>query len=259
MSRKGDRAELWSAVIVDDEQPARRRLENLLAREGDVAVVGSTDDPEDALSLIAAQRPDLLFVDVQMPRVTGIDLVRMIPAESLPLVVFVTAYDEYAVSAFDLNAVDSVLKPVDAERFHVAVERAKRRPGLETAEQNSGLRRLLDSTTPAGADRIVVESNQRMRLLRVDEIEWIQAAGNYVRLRAGGREHTLRESIGVLEQRLDSRRFVRIHRSTIVNIDFIHELVPRAFGDYLVYMRGGTELVMSRRYRARLAPPLRKL
>lgn len=250
----------WTAVIVDDEPPARRRLESLLERDEEIAVIASSGNPSEAVSLVVDRAPDLLFVDVQMPRVSGIDLVRQIPEELLPVVIFVTAYDEYAVSAFDLHAVDYVLKPVDARRFSVALARAKDRLRNEPAARASKpLHNLLASDTQCAAvDRIVVQSNQRMRLLRIEEIEWIAAAGNYVRVHAARRHYLLRETIGALENRLDPRRFVRIHRSTIVNIDYVHELVPRAFGDYLVYTRSGEELVLSRRYRNRVDPLLGK-
>jgi two-component system, LytTR family, response regulator len=254
-------AEKWTAIIVDDEPLARRRIEMLIERDDEISLIASTDDPDEVAALVIDRGPDLLLVDVQMPRVSGIDLVRRIRADLLPQVIFVTAYDEYAVSAFDLHAVDYVLKPVDAERFGVALNRAKKRLRLEHNEEGAdAVRNLLASDAKSAAlDRIAVQSNQRMRLLRLEEIEWIEAAGNYVRIHAAGRQYLLRESIGALENRLDPRRFVRIHRSTIVNIDCVHELVPRAFGDYLVYTRAGEQLVLSRRYRNRVNPLIGKL
>jgi two-component system LytT family response regulator len=248
-------SEKWTAIVVDDEPPARRRIEALLERDPDVAVVAASGDVDAVGPLIAGHAPDLLFMDVQMPGVSGIELVRAIPSELLPLVIFVTAYDEYAIAAFDLHAADYVLKPVDADRFCLALQRAKERLRLLHGKASDPVRNFLASgATASTLDRIAVQSNQRMRLLRVEEIEWIEAAGNYVRVHAARRHYLLRESIGALEGRLDPRRFVRIHRSTIVNIDHIHELVPRAFGDYLVYTRGGEELVLSRRYRSRVDP-----
>src|SRR5207253_3527602 len=141
-------------------------------RENDIAVIGSTGDPEEGIALVVEREPDLLFVDVQMPVMDGIEMVRRIPDGSLPLVVFVTAFDEYAVRAFDLSAVDYVLKPVDAGRFHVAAERAKERLDLSRGAGTPAIRKMLDSPS-AAADRVVVESNGRMRLLRLEDIEWI--------------------------------------------------------------------------------------
>ncbi|HEY1375440.1 MAG TPA: LytTR family DNA-binding domain-containing protein [Gemmataceae bacterium] len=248
-------------LIVDDEPLARRRLRSLLAGDPDMAVVGECGDGPAAVAAIRDQAPDLVFLDVQMPALDGLGVVAAVGPERMPPTVFVTAYDQYAVRAFDVNAVDYLLKPVDADRFAAALRRAKaqvgRRAGADLQDRLLAL--LADakkaeppapSTPPA--DRLAVKSGGKVVFLRADEIDWIEAAGNYSRLHVGKRTHLLRETMTALEARLDPKRFVRIHRSTIVNLERIRELQPYFHGDYVVLLHDGTQLTLSRTHRQKL-------
>jgi two-component system LytT family response regulator len=241
-------------LIVDDEPLARSRLRALLEREPDVEVVGESGDGTAAVAAARALRPDLVFLDVQMPALDGFGVLEAL-GEPLPAVVFVTAYDRYALRAFEVHALDYLLKPFDRERFRRALERA--RAALQRDESlavNRKLLELLDDVRPGrkAAPRLVVKTAGRVFFLRPEEIDWVEAAGNYVKLHAGREEHLLRETMSALEGRLDADRFVRIHRSALVNLDRVRELQPWFHGDYKVILRDGTELTLSRGYRPKL-------
>jgi two-component system, LytTR family, response regulator len=239
------------AVIVDDESPARRRIRRLLASEPDVAVVGECGDGESALAAIARERPDLVFLDVQMPERDGFDVVRTLP-EPLPAILFVTAHDRYALRAFDVHAVDYLLKPFTAERFRTAVARARERIAHRIAD--AGLSSLAATlrTRPTYLTRVPVRSGSRTLIVDLASVDWIDAADNYVRLHVGRREHLLRETLASIETGLDPDRFVRVHRSAIVQIDRVAEIRPQSHGDAALVLRDGTVVPVSRTWRERV-------
>ena len=257
-------------LIVDDEPLARRTLRVLLEPEEGVEIVGEAGNGAEALEMVAAASPDLVFLDVQMPEMDGFEVLNALGPERTPAVVFVTAFDEHAVRAFDAEAADYLLKPVDDERFHRALARARARIGdARVRELASRLARMLSPSSPLPspatlptqpasaasaqyAERIVVKKNSRVTLLDVQTVDWIEAADYVVRIHAGGAVHVLREPVAELEKRLDPRRFFRIHRSTIVNMGSVKELQPLFHGEYVVIMRDGAELRLSRARRDRL-------
>ena len=212
------------ALIAEDEPLARRRLERLLKKRGDVEVVGAARDGDEALAMIAALAPDLIFLDIQMPGLGGFDVLREIGGAGRPLVIFTTAFDQYALRAFEVHALDYLLKPFDAARLDAALDRA--RPLLRGSEWTQ---------------RFVVKSGGRILFLRAEEIDWIAAADNYVYLHAGGASHLVRTTLKSIEQKLDRERFVRIHRSTVVNVGAV-----RALEGSEVVLRDGTRLSVSR-------------
>ena len=249
------------ALVVDDEPMARERVMSLLQHEEDVEVVGECSDGLQAVAAIQNHAPDLVFLDVQMPGCTGFGVIEAIGAERMPTVVFVTAYDEYALRAFEVHALDYLLKPFGRDRFQQTLQHA--RSSLERRRAGDLGRRLLalvNDIKPEAPrlERLVVKSGGRVFFLRTDEIDWIEAAGNYVRLHLGEESHLFRETMNRMEGRLDSRRFVRIHRSRIVNTERIKELQPWFNGEYVVILRNGTRLTLSRGYRDKLQEQLGK-
>ncbi len=244
-------------LICDDEPLARERVRSLLADQVGMEVVGEATDGDQAVEAIIGQQPDLVFLDVQMPRRTGFDVIQAVGPDRMPAVVFVTAYDQYALKAFDVHAVDYLLKPFDRERFEGAVDRARRKLDAEEGGAlKTQLMQLVREMQPAAAppkqDRVVVKSGGRLFFLRTDEIDWIEAAGNYVRVHVGKESHLLRETMNAIETRLDAKMFLRIHRSRIVNMERVKELHPWFNGDYAVILRDGTKLMLSRGYREKL-------
>jgi two-component system, LytTR family, response regulator len=247
------------ALIVDDEKLARKRIRRLLASEADVEVIGESANGEEAAGAIAEFRPDLLFLDIQMPRMDGFALLESIGIERIPIVIFVTAYDEYAVRAFEVHAFDYLLKPFDRKRFRETVQRARMQlRRTQTGDLNERLHALLESlhARKRAAERIPVKTAGHVVFVKTQSIDWIEAADNYVCLHCGAETHALRETMNALEARLDANRFARIHRSTIVNVDRIKEMQPWFRGEYLVVLRDGTQLTMSRSYRERLKDTL---
>jgi two-component system LytT family response regulator len=248
-------------LIADDEPPARAKLRRLLADEADVEIVGEASDGEEAVALIAEHRPDLVLLDVQMPRLDGFGVVAEVGAERMPAVVFVTAYDAHAVRAFEVHAVDYLLKPVAPERFRTAMARVR----AAATDARDAMAGRLDAVLaalerrPAYLRRLLVHDERRALFLSTDEIDRIHAERNYVRLVAGGRSFELRGTLGALAARLDPARFLRISRGDVVRLDAVRELHPWSHGDYKVLMKDGTELTWSRRYRAQadvaLEPP----
>jgi two-component system, LytTR family, response regulator len=249
------------ALVVDDEPMARERVLSLLQHEDDVEVVGECSDGEQAIAAIRHYTPDLVFLDVQMPGIDGFGVIHAIGAESMPIVVFITAYDEYALKAFEVHAADYLLKPFGRDRFQETLKHA--RASLERRRAGDLGRRLLalvndiKPETPK-LDRLVVKSGGRVFFLRTEDIDWIEAAGNYVRLHLAEESHLFRETMNRMEARLDSRRFARIHRSRIVNTERIKELQPWFNGEYVVVLRNGTRLPLSRGYRDKLQEQLGK-
>ena len=242
-------------LVVDDEPLARERLTSLLSAEPDIEVVGQCRDGEEAVRAIMDSSPDLVFLDVQMPAMNGFEVIEAVGSERMPLVIFVTAYDQHALRAFQVRALDYVLKPFDRERFQEAVQRA--RVHIQRDETGDLGRRLIALVKDLRrdqpkTDRLVVKSGGRLFFLRTDEIDWIEAAGNYVRLHVGNTSHLLRETMNAIEGRLDPEKFFRIHRSRIVNMERIQEMQPWLNGEYAVVLRTGTRLTLSRGYREKL-------
>jgi two-component system, LytTR family, response regulator len=242
-------------LVADDEPLARERLAGLLSQEADIEVVGQARDGEEAVTAIHDDSPDLVFLDVQMPQMSGFDVIEAVGSDRMPLVIFVTAYDQHALKAFQVRALDYLLKPFDRERFKDALGRARKQ--LERDENGDLGRRLLALVKDLRrdqpkSDRLVVKSGGRLFFLRTDEIDWVEAAGNYVRLHVGPGSHLLRETMNAIEGRLDPEKFFRIHRSRIVNMERIQELQPWLNGEYAVLLRTGTRLTLSRGYREKL-------
>ena len=273
-------------LIVDDEPIARRRISRLLKLEDDVEVVSEVGSGTDAVAAIREQRPDLVFLDVQMPDLDGFGVVSALgEPEQMPAIVFVTAYNEYAVKAFDVNAVDYVLKPFDGERFRSAFQRA--RSTLEqknSAEAGRRIKALLEEVlgeqraqalaaggTANGAtlaptvprarylDRLMVKHDGRVFFVKVSDVDWFEASGNYVRVHVGRVSHLIRETMHGIEAQLDPNLFARIHRAVIVNMDRIRELQPWFAGDYIVILRDGRQLKLSRTYREALQSRMHRL
>jgi two-component system LytT family response regulator len=247
------------AIIVDDEPLAREKLRTFLEQEPQVEVVAECTGGSEALEAIAREEPDVVFLDVQMPEMDGFEVLDRLAEDERPMVVFVTAYDRYALRAFDVHAVDYLLKPFDRERLRKAVELVRARhdghSAHELGEQLSSLLRQLRQERRV-PDRIAIRSSGRVVFVRLDEIDWIEAAGNYVRLHVGAKNHLLRDTMTALEKRLDDR-FLRIHRSSIVNVERIRELEPLPSGEYTVTLLDGTKLTLSRGYRDRVAQLVR--
>lgn len=247
-------------LVVDDEPLARERLTSLLFNEADIDIVGQCRDGEEAVASIMNLSPDLVFLDVQMPQMNGFEVIEAVGGERMPLVIFVTAHDQHALKAFQVKALDYLLKPFDRERFSDALQRARKQ--VEREETGDLGRRLLALVKDLRKDqprseRLVVKSGGRLFFLRADEIDWIEAAGNYVRLHVGNTSHLLRETMNALEGRLDPEKFFRIHRSRIVHMERIQELQPWLNGEYSVLLRTGTRLTLSRGYREKLQERLR--
>ena len=243
------------AVIVDDEPLARRRLAELLDMVDDVEVIAQCANGEEAIRTLEESRPDLLFLDVQMPEIDGFDVLQAIGVDLVPVVIFVTAYDQFALRAFEARALDYLLKPFDDERFEIALQRARER--IRRQQPDDVERRLLALLKDAREDRgymqrLVVPSGHRSIFIRTDDVDWIEAERNYIRLHVRGQSHLLRENLSRIETALDPAKFCRIHRSTIVNIDRIHAVESVTRGEYVVTLHDGTKLASGRSYRNRL-------
>ena len=252
-------------AIVDDESGARRGLRLLLSRDPEVEIVGEAATGDEAIELLSRTRPDIAFLDVQIPEPDGFSVLHQIGAASAPVVVFVTAYEDYAVGAFEVNAVDYLLKPYDDARFGSALARAKDAAGRRrTGPGDSRLAQLLDYLRKVGPaaeialetrarDRILVKSSGEIFFLKPEEIDWIEAEGDYVRFHVAGQTHLMRETMTQLSDRLDVQRFVRVHRSAIVNIDRVRKLTPVARGEYALILQDGAKLRIGRGYHEALA------
>jgi two-component system LytT family response regulator len=243
------------ALIVDDEHLARAMIRRMLDSEADFEIVGECENGAQAIAAIRQSAPDLVFLDVQMPGGDGFAVLEALDADRLPIIIFVTAYDKYAVKAFEVRALDYLLKPFDRERFEAALERA--REHVHSGRRDDLSARLLDLLAETGArggylERLIIKTEGRIFFLKTEEIEWIEAEGNYVSLHVKKQKYLFREAISNLERQLDPRRFQRIQRSTIINLDFIRELHPWSRGDYKVILRDGTELKLSHRYKRNL-------
>ncbi len=254
------------ALIVDDEPIARRGIRQQLRRETDVVIVGECANGREAVAAIRKESPDLVFLDVQMPLLDGFGVVNAIGADVLPAIVFVTAYDEHAIRAFEVNALDYLLKPIDQDRFQKTLARIRRQlNGSQPGELQRKLQSLLheldeskaNSKRPKVLERVVIKERGRVFFLGVDEIDWINAQGNYVQIHTRDAVHLLRDTMNGIESKLDPRRFLRLRRSTIVRIDQIKEMHALFNGEYAVTLKDNTQLVSSRRYRSNLASLLK--
>ena len=242
-------------LIADDEPLGRARLRMLLAEEPWIEIIAECPDGPSAIAAIEKLRPELVFLDIQMPGGSGFDVIQAIGPARMPFVIFVTAFDRYALRAFDVHALDYLLKPFDRDRFRDALTRAR---DLIERHSNGDLeRRLLALVNdlkpdPQPLERFVIKSGGRVFFLRAEDIEWIEAAGNYVKLHVGAETHVFRETMNSLEARLSPRTFFRIHRSHIVNIERVRELQPWFNGEYVVFLTSGARLTLSRGYREKL-------
>ena len=230
-------------LIADDEPLARERVRDLLGERNDVALAGEARDGEEALRLVSELAPDLLLLDVQMPGLDGFQVLAEL--ERPPAVVFITAFDEYAVRAFEVHALDYLVKPFHRARFHDALDRAITRPAAD-------LRALLAELRPSHLTRFVVRSAEEISFVKANDVAWIESAGNYVRLHTPAGERIVRASLRELESRLDPAVFVRVHRSAFVNLDFVQKLEPYFHGEFVITLRDGSRLTSSRTYSARL-------
>jgi two-component system LytT family response regulator len=266
-------------LIVDDELLARRRIRNLLRGRTEFEIVAECANGRQAAAAIAEHAPSLVFLDVQMPDLDGFGVLREISGEPLPVIVFVTAYDQYAVRAFEVHALDYLLKPFDDERFEKTLHWAKAQ--LQRNELHQVSQKMLAlledyhderppdrgtiraeeskaSSQPGPLTRLIVKSAGRVLFVKAEEIDWISAESYYARLHVGRQSYLLRESLSSLEAQLDPARFLRIHRSTIVNLERIRELQPQSHGEYAVILQNGTQLRLSRSYRDKLDQLLRR-
>jgi two-component system LytT family response regulator len=244
-------------ILVDDEAPARARLRQLLKLEPGFTVIAECANGNQAVEAIQRDRPDLVFLDVQMPRLNGVEVCHALCANKtpLPLIIFVTAYDTYALKAFELHAVDYLLKPFDRDRFSEALRHAERQLSRHKEFQvDARLASVLQELSPGSRkpDRLVFKENGRIIFLQPDDVHWVEADGNYIRVHATDGSHYVRDTLASLESQLPSGRFMRISRSMIVNLDRIKELQPLFYGDYAVILKDGSRLSMSRSYRDRL-------
>jgi two-component system LytT family response regulator len=244
----------FRVLIVDDEPISRRRLRRLLAFEPECQLAGECENGREAVHILGREQIDILFLDVQMPEMDGFAVVQAI-SRSHPLIIFTSAYDEYALKAFEVHAFDYLLKPFDRRRFRESLDRARRQLAqAKPAMPDDRLLTLFENLAGArnAPDRIAVRNNGRVIFLKLGDIDWIEAADNYVCLHSGRETHILRETMGELEARLDPARFIRVHRSAIVNLDCIKELQPWFRGDYKVMLNDGTELTLTKSHREKL-------
>lgn len=242
-------------LIVDDEAPARQRLADLLRKDSQVTAILEAADGISAVEAIQSLRPELVFLDVQMPELDGLGVIDAVGADKMPLTIFVTAYDQHAIRAFEANALDYLLKPFSDERFEAALSRARLRlRERSTSEFGQQMMKIVSSALKPSHpwDRLVIKSGGSTRFIRVAEIDWIEAAGVYVNLHIAGQQLLYRASLQELSDRLDPRRFVRVHRSAIVNIESIVQLEPVSHGEFDVVLKNGARTRVSRSYRAQL-------
>lgn len=247
-------------LLVDDEPAARAKLRRLLRGVPEVEIVGEAEDGRTAVEAAAALRPDVVLLDIQMPELDGFAALEAMGDEPVPLIIFVTGYDAHALRAFEVHAFDYLLKPFDAERLRASLERAREQLTLRRRPDDAALLSLLAELrqhaaapdAPVYVERVAIRSLGRVTYVRLSEVEWIEGSGNYVRLHTATGRPLLRTALGKLLTQLDPGRFARIHRSAIVNIDCIREMQPYFSGDYLVILRSGTRLRLSRSYRQQL-------
>jgi two-component system LytT family response regulator len=247
-------------LIVDDEPLARDKLRAFLARQPGFELAGEAGDGLSAARLIEELRPDLVLLDIQMPELDGFEVLSAVEVEPLPHVIFVTAFDHYAVQAFEVGAIDYLLKPVAPDRFEQALDRARHQLDRGVGDLADRLARALEQVAPARprVERFLVKDQGRSHFVAAADVEWIEAAGNYLKLHTAGGTHLVRATMKEIESRLDPARFVRVHRTSIVNVDRIRYLEPWSHGDQLMVLQSGEKVMLSRRYRDRLPRTLQE-
>ncbi|RJP35186.1 MAG: DNA-binding response regulator [Candidatus Omnitrophota bacterium] len=243
------------ALIIDDEPLARKKIRTFLDTHPEIEITAECENGVEAVRIIQEWNPDLIFLDIQMPELDGFGLIRVIGAENMPAIIFVTAFDQYAIQAFESHAVDYLLKPFNQKRFHAAVERAI--DSIQLKRTKAVNQRLIDLLAEMegqkkSVDRIVVKTSSRILFVKTEDIDWIGASGNYLEIHSGKNMYLIRETMNHIEQKLDPARFLRIHRSTIVNLDRVIELQADTNGDYVVIMQNGITLTMSRSHREKM-------
>lgn len=246
-------------LLVDDEPLAREMIREMLKDDSEAEVAAECVNGREAIEAIQEHNPDLIFLDVQMPEIGGFEVLEALKSIHMPHVIFVTAYDQYAVRAFEVHALDYLLKPFDRERFELAWRRAKSHIlTTRNGEMDQRILAILEELKAGSKylERLVIKSGGRVFFLDTDDIDWIEAEGNYVSVHTGKKSHLLRETISSLEAQLDPKKFLRIHRSSIVKIDRIKELQPWFHGEYRVILLDGTQLTLSRNYRENLQEAL---
>lgn len=249
------RERMITAMIVDDEPLARHGLRAVLSGVEDLSIVAEASDGEEALSSVLEHRPDVLFLDIQMPEMDGFDLLGSLPPDVMPLVVFVTAYDEFAVKAFDTRALDYILKPFDADRIHTSLHRIREMLQMKDgAEYSRQIEEIVRTFRPAKRflERVMVRNGGKIHFVPVGDIVWCEADADYLRLHTAGGVHTIRGTIGAFAEELDPAQFVRIHRSSIVRLNAIRELRPGPHGEYTALLDQGTVLTVSRSYKGNI-------
>lgn len=241
-------------LIVDDEALARERLWQLLQNESEVEIIGECSNGREAVEVIGTKLPELIFLDVQMPELDGFGVLEALSTQAAPVVVFVTAHDKFALRAFEIHAVDYLLKPFNRERFQKALARAvaqvRQRAGSEILQRQAAM--IAELKSPKAEERLAVKSGAHVVWVKLDEIDWIGSADNYAEVHVGAKSHLLRETMSALEARLDAEKFVRISRSVIVSVSRVKELKRLFHGGYDVILLNGTMLTLSRRYRDKL-------
>jgi two-component system LytT family response regulator len=246
-------------IVADDEPLARNKLRILLDAEAGIEVVAECRNGAETVAAVRSHKPDLLFLDIQMPDADGFEVLNSLSAGEMPATVFTTAYDQFAIRAFEAHALDYLLKPFDQERLHHSIERAQAE--FLKSHDSELAHQLLDALSKgrkSAASRLVIKAGGRVVFIDVDEIHWVEAAANYVKLKTEKDSYLLREAIGHVSERLDPDQFIRIHRSTIVNVKQIKELQPCNSGEYIVVLKSGKELSCSRGYRAGLQQLIEK-
>lgn len=242
-------------IIIDDEPIARERIKNFLQQETDIEIIGEGENGLEAVQLIEEKKPDLVLLDIQMPEMDGFGVIQSIGADLMPAVIFITAYDNFALKAFEVHALDYILKPFNNERFLEALNRARNKINNSQLNQlstqfNSVLKTLQDGKK--FLSRLAIKTGGRIYFIKTENVDWIESAGNYVLLYTKNEKHIYRETMKCLEMKLDPEKFVRIHRTQIVNIDNIKELQPQSHGEYTIILQSGKRLTLSRNYRDRL-------
>jgi two-component system LytT family response regulator len=240
-------------LIVDDERLSRLKLRDLLEKENDIEIVGEAGSGQEAVNAIKKLKPDLVFLDVQMPELDGFDVIEAIGLHHMPHIIFATAYDQYALQAFNIHALDYLLKPFDQERFRDALTHVRR--SLWTTEVKdefkNRLKKLIkdvQSETPY-PKRFLIQSNRKMYILKTNEVEWVEASGNYTIFHTLHGEHSLRETMDDMEKKLDPQQFIRANRSVIINLEFIKEIQPYFHGEFIVFLKSNQKVIISRTYR----------
>jgi two-component system LytT family response regulator len=255
-----DSPKKFRVLVVDDEPIARRGIRRLLQTAADIEIVGEAGNGQEAIAAVEKQKPDLIFLDIQMPLLDGFSVIEKIGLANLPEIVFVTAFDEHAIRAFEINALDYLLKPIDPERFQKCLERVRVRLKNSNEEKLAeklssllqSLERVESKAEKTFLERLVVKDAGRIFFVGADEITWIASEGNYVKIHTKSKSHLLRETMDGLENKLDPREFLRLRRAMIVRIEQIKELHPLFNGEFAVILKDGTKLTSSRRYRQNL-------